>query len=395
MNYMRKLWLLFAQAATLILAAYFVINTLRPDLLNHFNSGNVITTIKQAREDSGSSHNPFSYSDAAQKAMPAVVNIFTSQAVDTKRHPMANDPLFRFFFGDQGESQNQPSTNLGSGVIVTDSGYILTNSHVVDSATTIEVALADKRRVSARVIGTDPDTDLAVLKINLPNLPAITFGSSEKARVGDIVLAIGNPFGVGQTVTMGIVSALGRSQLGINTFENFIQTDAAINPGNSGGALIDSSGNLIGINTAIYSRTPGGASLGIGFAIPAHTAKSIMEQIIQHGSVARGWIGVAVQDMTKELAESLKVKEVRGALITEVLRGMPADRSGIKPGDLLIAVDDQPITDTSNMLNLIAALEPGRVANLKIIRGGKEIELKVNIGKRPKQKQNTSEEVAP
>jgi serine protease DegQ len=245
------------------------------------------------------------------------------------------------------------------------------------------------------VIGTDPDTDLAVLKINLPNLPAITFGSAEKARVGDVVLAIGNPFGVGQTVTMGIVSALGRSHLGINTFENFIQTDAAINPGNSGGALIDSSGNLIGINTAIYSRTPGGASLGIGFAIPAHTAKSIMEQIIQQGSVQRGWIGVAVQDMTKELAESLKVKEVRGALITEVLRGMPADRSGIKPGDLLIAVEGQQITDTSNMLHLIAALEPGRVATLKIIRNGKEVELKVNIGKRPKQKQNTSEEVAP
>ena len=392
---MRKLWLLFCQTATLILAIYFVISTLRPDLINHFNATNPITTIKQTQEESGGSRSPSSYSDAAQKAMPAVVNIFTSQSISIKRQPMANDPLFRFFFGDQGETQNQPSTNLGSGVIVTDTGYILTNSHVVDSATTIEVALADKRRVSARVIGTDPDTDLAVLKINLPNLPAITFGSAEKARVGDVVLAIGNPFGVGQTVTMGIVSALGRSHLGINTFENFIQTDAAINPGNSGGALIDSSGNLIGINTAIYSRTPGGASLGIGFAIPAHTAKSIMEQIIQQGSVQRGWIGVAVQDMTKELAESLKVKEVRGALITEVLRGMPADRSGIKPGDLLIAVEGQQITDTSNMLHLIAALEPGRVATLKIIRNGKEVELKVNIGKRPKQKQNTSEEVAP
>ena len=324
-----------------------------------------------------------SYSEAAKKAMPAVVNIYTMKAVKAQQHPLRDDPLFRFFFGEQPEAQAQPSTNLGSGVIVSESGYILTNSHVVEAADGIEVALTDNRRVTAKVVGTDPESDLAVLKIDLPKLPAITFGAPDSARVGDVVLAIGNPFGVGQTVTLGIVSALGRSQLGINTFENFIQTDAAINPGNSGGALVDANGNLIGINTAIYSRTPGGASLGIGFAIPAGTAKTVMKQIIETGSVQRGWIGVGVQDMTPEIAESFKIPGTRGTLITEVFRGTPADRGGVKAGDVLIAVDGKAVTDSASMLNLIAALKPGSETTLRLMREAKAVELRVTVGKRP------------
>jgi serine protease DegQ len=271
---------------------------------------------------------------------------------------------------------------------VSEQGYILTNSHVVDAADEIEIALADTRRAKARVIGTDPDTDLAVLKIDIPKLPSILFAQSDQARVGDIVLAIGNPFGVGQTVTAGIISAVGRSQLGINTFENFIQTDAAINPGNSGGALVDSTGQLLGINTAIYSRTPGGASLGIGFAIPASTAKQVLEQIMQNGQVTRGWIGVGVQDMTSELSESFKLPEIRGALITEVFRGTPADKAGIKLGDILVAVEGKPVTDSTSMLNLVAALSPGREAKLKVVRSQREQEIKVIIGRRPLQQRS-------
>ncbi len=384
---MRKLWLTFCQTATICLAALFVINTLRPDLLNgNSPQSAIITTVKQLSSDSAAPR-AGSYSDGAKKAMPAVVNIFTSQAVKLQqRHPLMDDPVFRYFFGEQSEAQSQPSTNLGSGVIVSESGYILTNSHVVEAADDIEVALADTRRVKAKVVGTDPESDLAVLKIDLPKLPAITFAAPDGARVGDVVLAIGNPFGVGQTVTMGIVSATGRTHLGINTFENFIQTDAAINPGNSGGALVDVNGNLLGINTAIYSKTPGGASLGIGFAIPASTAKTVMEQIIQTGSVQRGWIGVGVQEMTREIAESFKMPaSTRGALITEVFRGTPADRGGIKVGDVLVAVDGKPVTDSSTMLNLIAALTPGSQTVLRVMRETKEIELKVTVGKRPKQ----------
>lgn len=381
---MRKLWLLFSQTATICLAALFVVATLRPDLLNNMPQ-NAVITVRQHTDSAAGVPRAGSYSDAAKKAMPAVVNIYTTQAVKSRpRHPIFDDPVFRHFFGDPGEAQAQPSTNLGSGVIVSSSGYILTNSHVIEAADGIEVALADTRRVIAKVVGTDPESDLAVLKIDLPNLPAITFGASDTAKVGDVVLAIGNPFGVGQTVTMGIVSALGRTHLGINTFENFIQTDAAINPGNSGGALIDTNGNLLGINTAIYSKT--GTSLGIGFSIPASTAKSVMEQIIQNGSVQRGWIGVGVQDMTREIAESFKTPEIRGALITEVFRGTPADRGGVRVGDVLVAVDGQPVTDSGSMLNLIAALKPGSEATLKLVRAAKPLEIRVTVGKRPPKK---------
>jgi len=380
---MRKLWLVFAQTATVCLAVLFVVSTLRPDLLSWNPRGNVVTITESQPETAA--RRIASFSDAAKKAMPAVVNIFTTKDVKVPRHPFMDDPVFRYFFGDQFDAQTQKSTNLGSGVIVSIEGYILTNSHVVEAADDIEVALADGRRTQARVVGADPETDIAVLKIDLPKLPAITFGQSEQASVGDVVLAIGNPFGVGQTVTLGIVSALGRSHLGINTFENFIQTDAAINPGNSGGALVDVSGNLIGINTAIYSRTPGGASLGIGFAIPVSTARQVMEQIVRTGSVTRGWIGAGVQDMTKELAESFKLPQTGGALISEVLRGSPADKAGIKPGDILVAVNGEPVADSATMLSLIAALQPGQQAALKVVRNRVETEIKVVVGARPKQ----------
>ena len=316
--------------------------------------------------------------------MPAVVNIYTTKELRRQRHPQQDDPVFRFFFGNPNERPADRSTNLGSGVIVSDQGYILTNAHVVDRADEIEVALADARRARAKVVGTDPETDLAILRINLPQLPAITLGQSDQARVGDVVLAIGNPFGVGQTVTLGIISALGRSQLGINTFENFIQTDAAINPGNSGGALVDAQGNLIGINTAIYTRTPGGASLGIGFAIPISTARHVMEQIVRHGSVTRGWIGVGLQDMTKEFAESFKLPSTQGALISQVVGGSPADRAGVRPGDILVSVNGNGVKDSASVLNLIAALDPGSQATLRVIRNREPSELQVTTGRRPK-----------
>jgi serine protease DegQ len=379
---MRKLWLIFAQTATICVALLFVVTTLRPDLLRPGAPASVVTVRESAT--AAATGRSASFSDAARVAMPAVVNIFTTQEVRRRRSPLMDDPTFRFFFGDPGDAQIGRNTNLGSGVIVSSEGYILTNSHVVEGADAIEVALADTRRARAKVIGSDPETDLAVLRIDLPKLPAITFGHSEQARVGDIVLAIGNPFGVGQTVTLGIISALGRSQLGINTFENFIQTDAAINPGNSGGALVDAQGNLIGINTAIYSRTPGGASLGIGFAIPASTAKQVMEQIVRQGSVTRGWIGVGVHDMTKEFSESFKLPEVQGALISQVVEGSPADRAGVKPGDILVAVNGTTVKDSAAVLNLIAALQPGAQSTLSVIRDRGRSEIPVTIGRRPK-----------
>jgi serine protease DegQ len=386
----RKLWLVFCQTATVCVAALFVVATLRPDLLA-WNSRGTVVTIREAPPE-GEPKKISSYSDAAKRAMPAVVNIYTAQEMRMQRHPFMDDPEFRHFFGEQFDAQTRRSTNLGSGVIVSEQGYILTNAHVVEAADEIEVALADTRRAKARLVGSDPETDLAVLKVDLPTLPSILFGQSDHARVGDVVLAIGNPFGVGQTVTLGIISATGRSHLGINTFENFIQTDAAINPGNSGGALVDASGQLIGINTAIYSRTPGGASLGIGFAIPASTAKQVLEQIMQSGQVTRGWIGVGVQDMTRELSESFKLPEIRGALITEVFRGTPADKAGIKLGDILIAVEGKAVTDSSSMLNLVAALNPGKQATLKLVRSQQETTLKVVVGRRPLQQREQREQ---
>ncbi len=379
---MRKFWLLFAQATTIGLAGLFIINTLKPGLLpSAARSG--IVTLHESVSGNGNQIPMAGFSTAAQKVMPAVVNIFTSTEIKTPTHPFMEDPRFRFFFGDELDDMTQRGSSLGSGVIVSQDGYILTNHHVVEAADQIEVALADGRKAKGRIIGSDPETDLAVIKIDLPGaIPSITFGHSDQAQVGDIVLAIGNPFGVGQTVTMGIVSALKRNHLGLNTFENFIQTDAAINPGNSGGALVDVNGNLIGINSAIYS--PNGGSLGIGFAIPVSTAKKIMEQIIQSGSVTRGWVGVAVQELTPELAESFKLGDTQGVLISEVVRGSPADKAGVRPGDILTMVDNKPLVDSSAMLETISNLAPGKVAMLKLLRNQREVVVPVKVGKRPR-----------
>lgn len=324
------------------------------------------------------------YSKAVQKAMPSVVNVFTSKRnVSRSTHPFMDDPLFRHFFGEpQQESEPRSDNSLGSGVIVSSQGLILTNNHVIEAADQIEVALSDGRNFSATVVGTDPETDLAVLKVDTAVLPAITFAQRDKQVVGDVVLAIGNPFGVGQTVTQGIISALGRSHLGINTFENFIQTDASINPGNSGGALIDTEGNLVGINSAIYSQS--GGSMGIGFAIPASLAQEVMDQIIRDGSVTRGWMGIEAQDISPQLAESFKLENTDGALIAGVLRGSPAEQGGIHPGDILVAINGKNVADSASMLTIIAGLKPQEHAKLKVVRNQQAIELNVIIGKRPR-----------
>jgi serine protease DegQ len=313
--------------------------------------------------------------------MPAVVNILTSKAL-RETHPLLKDPFFKRFFGDKMPPQEQMAS-LGSGVIVSGDGYILTNYHVVEGADEIEVGLADGRKAAASVVGTDPETDLAVIRIKADKLPVIVLGDPDQARVGDVVLAIGNPFGVGQTVTLGIISALGRNNLHINHFENFIQTDAAINFGNSGGALVDTRGNLLGINSAIYSQT--GGSVGIGFAIPVSTAKTVLDAIIQHGQVVRGWIGVESQDITPELADSFGLARDRGAIIAGVVRGGPADRAGIRPGDILLAVQGKKVSSTNDMMNLIADLPPGGKATMTVMRKNRETAIDVTVGRRPRQ----------
>lgn len=385
---MRRLWLLFAQTVTVGLALWFIVATLKPEWVGSMRGSRLgASSVSLLEAPSTSTPGQGSYRDAATRAMPAVVNIFTTKGARQPKHPFMDDPLFRRFFGDQ---QEDKQFSLGSGVVVSSKGYILTNNHVIETADEIEVALADGRKAAATVVGSDPETDIAVIRIDLPNLPAIALGHAEQARVGDVVLAIGNPFGVGQTVTMGIISALGRNHLGINTFENFIQTDAAINPGNSGGALIDTNGNLLGINTAIYSRS--GGSLGIGFAIPVSTVKNVMESIISTGQVIRGWIGVEPQDITPELAESFGLSRKSGAIIAGVLKGGPADKAGIKPGDILVAVDGRPITDTTDMLNLIAQLTPGKRSRMTLLRKSQEANVDVVVGKRPKPPREEREE---
>ena len=313
--------------------------------------------------------------------MPAVVNIFTTKQTRMQNHPFLDDPVLRHFFGDQLEERKKQNSSLGSGVIISKEGFILTNHHVIESADEIEVALSDGRKAAAKVVGTDPETDLAVLKTNLENLPTIVMGDPSNVAVGDVVLAIGNPFGVGQTVTMGIISALERTQLGLSTFENFIQTDAAINPGNSGGALVDINGNLIGINSAIYSRS--GGSLGIGFAIPADLARRTLEQIIKTGFVIRGWIGVQVQDLSKELSESFDLKTTDGTLVAGVIANGPASKAGIRRGDILTAINSQQIKNSNNMLNLIANLRPNDRVLATLLRNGKEISVSIIVGTRP------------
>ena len=373
------------------MAVWFIVATLKPSWLSNTQMGSIVesVTLREGAYDS-TAISPGSYHEAVKKSMPAVVNIFTSKANATPKTRKgsggnSSDPLFKFFFGDQ-PPDAEPSSSLGSGVIVSPEGIILTNHHVISDADEIDVALADGRKVKAKIIGSDPETDIAVLKIDAKQLPTpITLGKIESIHVGDVVLAIGNPFGVGQTVTSGIISALGRDHVGINTFENFIQTDAAINPGNSGGALVDTRGHLIGINTAIYSNN--GGSMGIGFAIPVNLAKQVMESILSNGSVTRGWIGVEPQNLSKELSESLGLpKNTAGVLLSGVLEGGPAARGGIKPGDVLVAVNGNSTKDVRQLLNQIAQISPGNEATLKILRKDKELELKVQTGKRPKPK---------
>jgi len=397
---LKKSWLVFAQAVTVALAVVFVLATLKPQWLpgplSQPTPGGSAGAGSAARLPSlpggtGAAAGPesaggiLSYRDAATRATASVVNIFTSKNSRLPPdHPLLNDPMFRRFFGEQ--QRGAPSSSLGSGVVVSVDGYVLTNHHVVESADGIEVAWSDGRRASARLVGSDPESDLAVLKIegdkaSLKDLVAIEFGDPEQSRIGDVVLAVGNPFGVGQTVTMGIISALGRTQLGINTFENFIQTDAAINPGNSGGALVDTQGRLLGINTAIYSRT--GGSLGIGFAIPVSTARTVMDQIVKTGAVVRGYIGVEPQDVTPELAQAFRLPRQDGAIIAGVMRSGPADKAGVKPGDILIEADGKVIPNTATMLNVIAQIPPGSTRKFVFVRDGREVGIDITVGKRP------------
>jgi Do/DeqQ family serine protease len=381
---MQRLWLVFAQAVTICVAALFVVATFRPEWLPaRFAVPAGVAVLKQetAPAPAGAARAD-SFHEAVKRAAPSVVNIFTAKEVRRPRHPFLDDPLFRRFFGAPFGDESQRATSLGSGVIASEAGYILTNHHVVEGAEEIEVALADGKKLQAKVVGNDPETDLAVLRVNAEGLPAITFGSAEALRVGDAVLAIGNPLGVGQTVTAGIVSALGRSGLGINVFENFIQTDAAINQGNSGGALVDARGNLVGINTAILSQT--GGSIGIGFAIPVSTARMVLEQVVRTGTVTRGWIGVELQEINPALAESFQLQAGEGVIVAGVLPGGPADKAGVKPGDVLLAIEGRPVADSLAVLNLVAGLAPGASAALKVKRKGQALELAVTVGRRPK-----------
>jgi len=376
----RKLWLIFAQATTIAVAVLFVLVTFKPEWLG--SGGRAVQLIAPVgpapASPLGAASRPVpahaGLATAARRAAPAVVSITAS-----KPPPRANphDPWSRFF----GQVPGVLQQGLGSGVIVSAEGYLLTNSHVVAGASDIEVQLADGRQARAKLVGADPETDVALLKIELDKLPVIAFGSAQDLQVGDTVLAIGNPFNVGQTVTSGIVSALGRSRLGINTFENFIQTDAAINPGNSGGALVDAEGNLVGINTAIFSRS--GGSLGIGFAIPASTAREVMTALLAHGRVERGWIGVETRELTPELVEALKLDVEDGLLVSRVVRKAPAEGAGIQLGDVLQAVDGHAVRSPPDLLAVVTALKPGVSVPVKLLRGKKALELRLKVGQRP------------
>jgi serine protease DegQ len=377
---MRKLWILFAQAVTLTLAALFVVSLVKPEWLAWR------TQVVEVRESApvatavpASELRPFSFSDAARKATPSVVNISATRQVQ-RHNPLLDDPAFQRFFGERFNLPPETQLSLGSGVIVSREGYILTNDHVVEGVTDIQVTLGDGRTLTGRIVGSDPDTDLAVVRVPAGGLTPITFGQSDQARVGDIVLAIGDPFSVGQTVTMGIISATGREIGSANPFGSFIQTDAAINPGNSGGALVDVNGNLIGINTLIFSRS--GGYQGIGFAIPVSLAKRVMEQIIETGTVTRGWFGVEVADISPELAESLGLKGTRGAIVGAIERGSPADKGGMKLGDVIVAVNGSTVRDVTSTLNAIAAVPPGKSVPVRVLRRSQELNLDVMVGKR-------------
>ena len=371
---MRNLWLIFAQAVTVAVAVVFVVATLKPQWLQ----GRGLASSFSVVEAPPSSALGSTFTQAAKVAMPAVVSISAQKAA--ARNPHANDPAFRFFFGDRGE-RDEPQVGLGSGVIVSPEGYLLTNHHVIEGADEVFVQLADGREARARVVGTDPDTDIAVLKIDLKKLPVMALGDSTQLQVGDPVMAIGNPFNVGQTATSGIVSALGRNQLGLSTFENFIQTDAAINPGNSGGALVDARGALVGINTAIYSES--GGSMGIGFAVPIDLAREVMQSLVDHGRVVRGWVGVEPRDLTPEITEALGLGSTTGVLITGVLQNGPASAAGIQPGDVVTKVGQHAITNTGELLRQVAGLKPKSKVAVTVSRSGKSVTLEVTVAQRP------------
>jgi serine protease DegQ len=386
---MRRIWLIFSQAVTVAVALLFVVATLKPEWLAHPTVGAVPPAGVLTSQPVSSQAAPASavtaiaansYAPAARRATPAVVSITASKM--PRRSAQADDPWFQFFFGDRARQQQQPQIGLGSGVIVSAEGYLLTNNHVVAGADDIEVQLSDGRQARAKIVGTDPDTDLAVLKISLERLPTITFGDADALQVGDVVLAIGNPFNVGLTVTSGIVSALGRNQLGINLFENFIQTDAAINPGNSGGALVDANGSLVGINSAI--STVSGGSMGIGFAIPASTARRVLEGLVRDGQVTRGWIGVEPRELTPEIAQTLNLPIRAGVLITGVLQSGPAGSAGLRPGDVVVRIADTPVVNNRQLLDAVAALKPGTNAAVAVQRGDKSLLLNVTVAQRPR-----------
>jgi serine protease DegQ len=375
----RRTWLVFAQAVTVAVAALFVVLTFKPEWLPGGRAGVAGTvlpapTLLQVAPSQAASSAATGFALAARRAAPAVVSI---SATKMSRNPHADDPRFKFFFGD---APAQQQIGLGSGVIVAPEGYLLTNHHVVEGATEIEVQLTDGRATRARVVGSDTETDIAVLKIELGGLPVIALGDVRALSVGDAVLAIGNPFNVGQTVTAGIVSALDRSEAGVSRFQNFIQTDAAINPGNSGGALVDAQGALVGINTAIFSRS--GGSLGIGFAVPADTARQVMEQLIRSGKVRRGWIGVEPRDLSAELAEGLNLPVKSGVLIAGVLQDGPAAKGGLRPGDVVLQIGDRPVKTVSELFAAVAALQPDTETVLLTQRGGEQVRVPVKVGER-------------
>jgi Do/DeqQ family serine protease len=395
---MRRLWLIFSQAVTVTLAVVFVVGLLRPEWLGPIGLSGWTDAARRVLpaawrvppQEAAGAGAPVAYdvgarttpqrgfAAAARRASPSVVSVV---ALATRRRAEErSDPQARPFFGDGEEA----AAGMGSAVIVSRDGYLLTNFHVVEKADEIEVALVDGRRWRAVLVGSDPESDLAVLKIDVKDLPAISFGQADAMQIGDAVLAIGNPFNVGQTVTSGIVSAIGRSGLGLNTFENFIQTDAAINPGNSGGALVDVDGRLLGINTAIYSRT--GGSTGIGFAIPVSTARLVLDGLVRDGVVTRGWIGVQPTDVTPDTAHSLQLSVDHGVLISAVLQDGPARRAGVRPGDVVLQVGDVTVGNTSQLLNAVAALRPNSKTDLTVQRGPESLKLAVTVGQRPTQR---------
>lgn len=381
-----RLTSLFLAAGIMGLAGAILIYLIKPGLMTDFlPREKIVLEVATTTDRQRSNSQPLlSFAQAVQLAAPAVVNIASTKVVAVDAHPFLRDPQMRRYFGDQVPAlpRQKMERSLGSGVLVSADGYILTNHHVISAAQEIEVGLHDGRTMKGKLVGSDPESDLAVLKIDLKQLPHILLGHSRDVQVGDIVLAIGNPFSVGQTVTMGIVSALGRSKLGINAFEDFIQTDAAINPGNSGGALIDSHGNLVGINTAIFSRE-GGGSLGIGFAIPVDLATRVSKQLIEHGHVIRGWLGIGAQDLDAALSASFGLSGVEGALVTAVLPNSPAAQAQLQPGDIITAINGGKLLSAKDLLNRVADFKPGTRISLTFLHQGAQIRRSVRVGLRP------------